>query len=740
MTTSTTAFGGAGTTCGGAGANGLCVSAAGANDLDGALQFFVFPRITSISPSGAGEGQEGAAVTITGTRFDSGAATGTVAFANCNTSNVLATLTSWSDTSIALTVPLGISDNDDLCDVNVVRAAGTGSKSATSTNFTVLPDITGIATQLGGRLARKYGQGVTLDGLVYTTGKHFGGSGTATILGVAAVTNAAAEGPCGVGGYASTTICWRVPDVASSTYSGSIVVTRTADSKQDTETDLRIAPRVTSTSPTSGVVGDTVQILGDHLCATSAGTGTCPPAAPFTVSSSLYVKFGSTTSTASDFVNKRPSCAGADAGNSWDNTGICVKVPVGASIGGVAIETRANGTLSSNTNVIFTVQSTVPNDPTNLEQFKTDDTLLSTGATTTELAIKLEADLSATLSISMILEFEVKAIGTAFDAAVATSTNVQTGTSFPNSEAIYRSVADGTSYHWRVRAKNTGTGETSNWVAYGANPTGDGTTDGTPANTDFSVDVSGPVITGTAASNITDLVADITWTTNESADRQVGYSSSTCPTASGQTGFDSFPRKEPASPTGSGTSHTVSLQNLLAGTTYQYRVRSADTLSNVSFDPGDTTCRTFVTSSAVTRIMRSVAYSSAMFAPITGTTATTSLFKVFLAETNATATSAHIEVSGVNIGDGATNPTIAVAMNGQATSTYALPNSSSPIPFTVRYKLPSLTFSCTAPAVDQNAICKDGVSDNRLSLKFGGGFTKATLVRGRFNMTYYYTP
>ncbi|MEK9152565.1 MAG: hypothetical protein AAB692_04310, partial [Patescibacteria group bacterium] len=83
-------FGGAGATCGTAGANGLCVSAAGVDDTDGALEFFVFPNITSVSPSGAGEAKEGDSITITGNRFDS--TQGTVVFQNCAGSDQSATI------------------------------------------------------------------------------------------------------------------------------------------------------------------------------------------------------------------------------------------------------------------------------------------------------------------------------------------------------------------------------------------------------------------------------------------------------------------------------------------------------------------------------------------------------------------------------------------------------------------------------------------------------------------------
>src|SRR3989344_3591106 len=117
-----TVYGNSGTTCAGA-SSGICVTQNGNDDPGGALEFWVFPDITSVSPSGAGEAKEGDVVTVTGTRFGSSA--GTVLFQNCSGGDIDATAgATWGDTSITnITVPAGITDSDDACDIKVTRAA-----------------------------------------------------------------------------------------------------------------------------------------------------------------------------------------------------------------------------------------------------------------------------------------------------------------------------------------------------------------------------------------------------------------------------------------------------------------------------------------------------------------------------------------------------------------------------------------------------------------------------------------
>jgi PKD repeat protein len=90
-----------------------------------------------------------------------------------------------------------------------------------------------------------------------------------------------------------------------------------------------------------------------------------------------------------------------------------------------------------------------------------------------------------------------------------------------------------------------------------------------------------PVISQVQASGITQTAATITWTTDEPSDSQVFYR------ISGTSSYD----QTPVDPT-LVTSHTVALSGLVAGTTYEYRVQSADALGNTANSSPDGTFTT----------------------------------------------------------------------------------------------------------------------------------------------------
>src|SRR6185436_14508993 len=85
-----------------------------------------------------------------------------------------------------------------------------------------------------------------------------------------------------------------------------------------------------------------------------------------------------------------------------------------------------------------------------------------------------------------------------------------------------------------------------------------------------SNDVTAPTLSLIAASGITTNSATISWTTNELADTQVDYGTTT--SYGLQTTLN----------TSLVTSHAQSLAGLAAGTTYHYRVRSADASGNLA--------------------------------------------------------------------------------------------------------------------------------------------------------------
>lgn len=85
----------------------------------------------------------------------------------------------------------------------------------------------------------------------------------------------------------------------------------------------------------------------------------------------------------------------------------------------------------------------------------------------------------------------------------------------------------------------------------------------------FDVDTVMPVISGVSASNISTSSATISWTTDENSDSVVEYGTTT---SYGITSLD----------TSLVTSHSLTISGLSSGTTYHYRVKSADEANNES--------------------------------------------------------------------------------------------------------------------------------------------------------------
>jgi hypothetical protein len=89
----------------------------------------------------------------------------------------------------------------------------------------------------------------------------------------------------------------------------------------------------------------------------------------------------------------------------------------------------------------------------------------------------------------------------------------------------------------------------------------------------YEPDTTPPSISAVSAVAAADGTATVTWTTDEPADSRVDYGTS--PTALGQSATDA----------GSVTAHSVRLTGLSPGTTYHYRVRSADGSGNAATAP-----------------------------------------------------------------------------------------------------------------------------------------------------------
>jgi hypothetical protein len=247
------------------------------------MAFTPAPVITSISP---GSGVGGTALTITGTGL--GSSQGSVTF-----NSTPATIQSWGLNSITVLVP---SNGTGGANNVVVTVNGI---SSTAVSFTVIPQITSVSP----------GSGVT-GSLVTISGSNFGatqGSNAIAIGGIAATPSS----------WSSTNIVVPVPGGVAS---GAAPIVITVGG-QATNFAFTVTPGISSISPTSGVVGTSVTIIGTSFGAPQ-GTST--------------VTFNGIAGTPT----------------SWSDTRIVVPVPGGIASGSASIVITVGG---QTTNFAFTV-------------------------------------------------------------------------------------------------------------------------------------------------------------------------------------------------------------------------------------------------------------------------------------------------------------------------------------------------------------------------------------------------
>src|SRR6266699_3611919 len=246
------------------------------NKTSNGVSFTVVPNITSLSLT---SGAVGASVTITGTTFGSSQGSSTVKF-----NGTTATVTSWSDTSIGVPVPVGATTGNV-----VVHAGGVDSNGAT---FTVAPSLSSLSPQYGAS-----GDSVTI------SGSNFG-----VAQGMSAVSfNGTLASPTS---WSSSTILAPVPAAAST---GPVSVT--VQGMASNGLAFTVTPTISGASPNSGAVGTLVTITGSGFGPTQ-GTTT--------------ITFNGTTGVP----------------RSWTNTTIQVPVPWGASSGSIIV--TVSGFFASN--------------------------------------------------------------------------------------------------------------------------------------------------------------------------------------------------------------------------------------------------------------------------------------------------------------------------------------------------------------------------------------------------------
>jgi len=233
------------------------------------------PTITTLS---ATTGAAGTTITITGTNLGSTQGSSTVEF-----NGTIATVTSWSNTSIVVTVPAGATSGNVVVTVAGVASNGVG--------FTVQVNPTPTLTSLSAT-SGAIGDSITI------TGANLGstqGSSTVEFNGtIATVTS-----------WSSTSIVVIVP--AGATSGNAVVTVASVASNGLAFTVLATpAPTLTVLSPSSGTFGTPITISGSD--------------------------FGATEGRSTVDFNGTPAIV-----ISWSSTEIVVHVPVGATSGNVVV-------------------------------------------------------------------------------------------------------------------------------------------------------------------------------------------------------------------------------------------------------------------------------------------------------------------------------------------------------------------------------------------------------------------
>jgi RHS repeat-associated protein len=258
----------------GATTGNVVVFASGANSNGSSFTVVSAPSITSLSIT---TGAVGAAVTITGTNLGSPQGSGTASF-----NGKAATVTTWSASSILVTVPTGATTGNV-----VVFASGVNSNGS---SFTVVPapSITSLSPTSGA-----VGVAVTI------TGTNFGstqGSGTVSFNGILAE----------ITSWGATSVGVTVPSDATT---GNVVVF--ASGVNSNGKSFTVAPAISNLSPATGAIGAAVTITGTSFGSTRG---------------SSTVKFNGT----------------AQIPTSWSATSILVTVPSGTTSGNVVVNTGVN--------------------------------------------------------------------------------------------------------------------------------------------------------------------------------------------------------------------------------------------------------------------------------------------------------------------------------------------------------------------------------------------------------------
>ena len=286
------------------------------------VQFTVVPKISNVSPTVV---SGGTTVTITGTGFgdDPGAGNRSTATENVKvgTSQIPdASFNSWSNTEIKFTLPPDVQPGTSVA----VKVTAGGQISA-GLNVEVRPKITSLDPSSG-----RTSDEIRIVGTNFGTAPSYDDNNCVKMVKMdegGGLTLARIPDACMVS-WGDTEVRFKIPDdpAVFQPWTGYVRVTRNSSSSGDDPT-LKVLPKIESTLPTSGHVGETVTINGSAFGEVQAGA-----------QGKVYFN-------------------GVDAGTavSWSYNQIKVKVPTDATSGPLKVRTVGG---DSNT-LSFTVQPVI---------------------------------------------------------------------------------------------------------------------------------------------------------------------------------------------------------------------------------------------------------------------------------------------------------------------------------------------------------------------------------------------
>jgi len=363
------------------------------------------------------------------------------------------------------------------------------------------------------------------------------------------------------------TISWNTDEASNtqveygtSTAYGSLTTLNTALVSAHSQTLSNLSPATTyhyrvRSRDAAGNLG----ISGNNTFTTSAAADTTPPSLSGTTAGNITTSNGTITWTTNEASDTQVDYGTTNAYGSSSSLNASLVTSHSQTLSGLSASTTyhyrvksrdAAGNLAVSGNHTFTTLSVGDTTPPVISGI-TASNVTGLGAT-----ITWTTNEGATSKVEY-------GTSTAYGSSSATGTTLVTSHS-----RTLSGLSDATTYHYRVVSQDTaGNTETS------------GNNTFTTSNV---ADTVGPVITGTAASNIVSSSGTITWTTNEAASSQVLYGTTTL--------YGSLSTVN----TVLVTRHSRTLVGLSASTTYHYAVKSSDAAGNITLGVD----RTFTTAAA----------------------------------------------------------------------------------------------------------------------------------------------